>query len=422
MNSRIALFLVFLQFLTYCRNAPGYSGQGTEAIDIVSALKNKRTLYLSNIAEDIYYVPLSGEGMPAISGINFFSIANNYMLISDMHECYLFDTAGQYVRSIGIKGRGPGEYTSIMQIAIGEDRRIFIYCLRKLLEFDIDGSFRNESDFYDTSSPSGYLGNWLYLNDGTFLAQVSNNSGSEKHKAVVLNTQGELISGFQNNIFFEKERGSSTTLARISSIYFFNDSIRYKELFNDTLFTLTKVTTMIPMLSFNLGSYKVGYMESLNDLLGKKKIDREFARIRDIFETRHFLLFDLQTTYEYLKRDVPVMDSNGMQNYYTTNILGVYDKYNRETYFVDITKTEEKLLRTGLFNDIDGGPKFYPRFRMGENRFAMPIQAYDLKAYVASESFRNATAKFPEKKKALEDLANSLSESDNPILMVVRMK
>jgi hypothetical protein len=89
---------------------------------------------------------------------------------------------------------------------------------------------------------------------------------------------------------------------------------------------------------------------------------------------------------------------------------------------VEISRTDEKLLITGLFNDIDGGPKFYPKFRMGEYRFVMSIDAYDLKRYVESDSFRDAHAKYPEKKKALKELVNSLKEDSNPVLMVVTMK
>ncbi|MDR2384379.1 MAG: hypothetical protein LBD80_01765 [Tannerella sp.] len=36
--------------------------------------------------------------------------------------------------------------------------------------------------------------------------------------------------------------------------------------------------------------------------------------------------------------------------------------------------------------------------------------------------FAKATAKFPEKKKALQTLVKSLLEDDNPVLMVIKLK
>ena len=45
-----------------------------------------------------------------------------------------------------------------------------------------------------------------------------------------------------------------------------------------------------------------------------------------------------------------------------------------------------------------------------------------LKEHVSGPEFLNSRLLFPEKKRALETLANSLSEDDNPVLMVVTMK
>ncbi len=50
------------------------------------------------------------------------------------------------------------------------------------------------------------------------------------------------------------------------------------------------------------------------------------------------------------------------------------------------------------------------------------IDAIKVKAHVASEAFKNSTPKYPEKKKELEKLANSLKETDNLVLMLVRLK
>ena len=52
----------------------------------------------------------------------------------------------------------------------------------------------------------------------------------------------------------------------------------------------------------------------------------------------------------------------------------------------------------------------------------MNISAKDLKYHVASEDFKNNVPVWPEKKKLLEKLANSLSEFDNPVLIVVTFK
>ena len=73
-------------------------------------------------------------------------------------------------------------------------------------------------------------------------------------------------------------------------------------------------------------------------------------------------------------------------------------------------------------NNFDNGPCFIPRIITEYNNAVQIINAFELKAYVNSETFKNATPKYPEKKKELEQLANSLDENDNPVLMLVKLK
>ena len=45
-----------------------------------------------------------------------------------------------------------------------------------------------------------------------------------------------------------------------------------------------------------------------------------------------------------------------------------------------------------------------------------------LKNYVAGEEFKKAIVKYPEKKEELRKLADSLKETDNPVLVMVTPK
>ena len=76
----------------------------------------------------------------------------------------------------------------------------------------------------------------------------------------------------------------------------------------------------------------------------------------------------------------------------------------------------------GIKNDIDGGPSLFFKMAKDKNTVISWINAYELKDYVGSEDFKNSTPKYPEKKKELEKLANSLDENDNPVLMLVKLK
>ncbi|MBM3420327.1 MAG: hypothetical protein FJY11_04245 [Bacteroidetes bacterium] len=89
---------------------------------------------------------------------------------------------------------------------------------------------------------------------------------------------------------------------------------------------------------------------------------------------------------------------------------------------MDISRLEDDVFIRGLVNDIDGGPNFYPAFMVDETKLVMPVLASELKNHIVSESFLSSIVKNPEKKKSLEKLANSLSDNDNPVLLVVTLK
>ncbi len=50
------------------------------------------------------------------------------------------------------------------------------------------------------------------------------------------------------------------------------------------------------------------------------------------------------------------------------------------------------------------------------------VDAITLKKYVASEDFKNAQVSDPKKKNELKKLADSLNETDNPVLIIVTPK
>ena len=82
-------------------------------------------------------------------------------------------------------------------------------------------------------------------------------------------------------------------------------------------------------------------------------------------------------------------------------------------------------LLNGIVNDLDAGPMFVPEGFYSENGIEYMyelIGSYKIKTIIESDEFKNSTPKYLEKKKELEKLANNLKETDNPILMIVRLK
>lgn len=102
--------------------------------------------------------------------------------------------------------------------------------------------------------------------------------------------------------------------------------------------------------------------------------------------------------------------------------MGIYNKKTGDLVFSKPTSTDNPLFTTGLYNDIDNGPRFLPQKQINDSTMVMWIESKQLKEHIASDDFKNDSPKYPEKKKELETFANSLSEFDNPVLMFVTFK
>ena len=247
------------------------------------------------------------------------------------------------------------------------------------------------------------------------------------YKAAIINKFGKIRVGFKNYDFFLNERQGTSRLSNVSSVYKYFEYIGFKEVFNDTLFYLNHNLELEPSYYLEMGKYRVTRV----DLNSGRAFEREYAFVKNMFETKEYIFFDLGGLCNSFKRSTPIQETIQTMSgqvvtrelwYYDTNPLMVYNKLTEESVLVDISRLEGEMFSRGFVNDIDGGPRFYPAFMLDETKLGMSVSASDLKRYVASESFQNAPAKYPERKKALEELANSLSEYNNPVLMVVTVK
>jgi len=390
---------------------------GVIIIDIEPKVKNSQKIYLSDFAENIEYVPLYSEEDIILKGVYQMNKFKDLFFISDLTNCLLYNIDGKFVTKIGNQGDGPEEYRYVSRIAVSSTGKIYIQSLYDLLEYDINGKFLRK---YNQIKKNGLwsIQSWISINDSLFFGQIPNFSGNEEFKAFIYDINGNIIYKFKNYGKFHSKRIETNNFANQANIYSFQNLIHFKERVNDTLFCLDDNFNLEPLFVFNLGSLSIPYI----DFFQSKTTDNQFGYINNIFETDNYIFIDIISNITQLKRSKPVVEDGIKKWYFTNKLLGIYRKEDAKLEFSSITQTEDRLLRTGLYNDIDGGPKFYPEFLVDQSTLIMPIEAIKLKEYVASETFKTCIPKYSEGKKHLEKLANSLKETDNPVLMIVRLK
>jgi hypothetical protein len=414
--------LFLLLFAPACTNSQKQSNY-LPLVDIEANVKNMQQVSLSRFTTDCRYILLEKiEGLE-LQGIFKADFSDSLIIVSDYRNCLLYDRNGNFISKIGTKGRGPEEYNSTTNISLSLDREVYLQSLYDLYKYKIDGSF---SDKYKSlfSFKTDFISAWLQLNDSLFLGKVNRMTGQEKYKALIFNIRGGVKYYFNNYIFLNRKKPLAGPEESVANIYSFQRGIYFKEWCNDTLFLMTEKFQLKPVCNFYFGKYSQQFLQGEDDLPGWVSTLNNYIWMENIFQFPGFLLLDCNfNKYFPAKRltSRTVME-NVTLDHNTTHALGVYDLKTNKLVFCKPTDTDNPLFSSGFYNDIDAGPRFYPSKQVDDSTMVMWIEAKQLKDHVASDDFQKSIPKYPEKKKQLEELANRLTNLDNPVLMFVNFR
>jgi len=428
MTHIIRTIIILLLILPSSCNNRQKSNNSVPIVDIEANIRKMVVLNLSEFTENIRYIPLEMNQDNQIGNIQSIDFSEEYFLINDYRSCFLYDTEGHFKRIIGKMGRGPGEYQYLTCVRLSDDR-IFIQSLFDLIEYKTDGSFvKNvKNRFLFANNKYEYTRNWIIFNDSMLFSYIPNPTGNIKYKALLTNDDGEKIKSYANYLFFKVVKPFSNS-ADNAHIYQFDKRIYFKEHYNDTLFYLNSQFQLIPEYVFNLGKYKEPLSAKEKPLSEYGKSVPNFIYIPNVFQTDKNLIIVCQLGNHFpAKRLTPKITHlpNGevVNNWRNTDrVLVCFNKETKTISFCKPTSTDNPLFTSGIYNDIDAGPRFFPVMQVNDSTMIMWIKANDLKNHVASDDFKNSIPKFPGKKRKLEELAKRLTEFDNPIIMFVTFK
>jgi hypothetical protein len=396
-------FVYLLFFLLYsCRNPQRpeqelntqSASTGNEILQIDPRTFTQTDFLLSEIADDINYIPLD-NGIP-LGAIGSLKFINNsiYLSVNGMH-LLKFDRTGKKPMPIGKEGRGPGEYFFCASYTV-DPKTENIYILGKkdaLMVYSPLGKFIRE--FQLPQCTDGSLFHSIeFINSDIFLAQYVA-LGRSQYNWMIIDTTGNMISKKPNFLPpFESRTG------QFGGVNKFKDRINYWDIYNDTVFTISQDNSFKPAAIFPPGNYR-RRQEDIKVSSPKQYMDEvsKICMTLNLIETENFWVYK-----------------------YRFNLYGVafIDKRSK------ITKASLHPTETwGINNDIDMGPVFLPEaylYENGNEYIVGIVPSYKIIEHSASATFKASTPKDPDKKKQLEKMANSLEETDNPVLILVKLK
>lgn len=392
-------------------------------IDIGANIDNLAEYKLSQFADDISYVPLQSKNYVSFSSYSNFDFRDSLILIYNLNTCLLYNNNGKLISIIGRKGNGPGEYLFCIKAGFSDHPSIYVQgALHDLSEYDLKGNFiRKYSDIFRISenNDDGYR-NWINIYDSLFFVTVPNSGGQEPNKAIIINKKGDILYSWKNcDIFNHKD--SYSTFERKSYLYNFKGRIRFRQYFNDTLFIINEADSLSPLYIFDLGEYKMPLSVRAGRFGGAELWN--YLSVEDVFETNDILLIKCFFGNRFPARRLTSRKTPAGESWFTTtNMLGILKKSTAEFSFFKPESTDNPLNTTGIINDIDCGPRFFPQKMVNDSVMVMAVEAMDLKDHVAGDDFRKARARNPAGRKKLEDIASGINPLDNPVLMFVTFK
>ena len=369
--------------------------QAQTIIPFAKGVETKQEIPLSRIAASVKYIPLEttpdnllDQGAAHLK----VAFAGKYLFVCDGHHIYQFTPEGKYIRKIGKRGQGPGEFQKhILAVVYDEAKEHIIatdYLGGKAIVFSFEGKylydFKIKGQILAFLPPDGlyeYTGNYVFSKDRTGV------------DLIMMNDEGKKLKEFRFN-YVEGKRYPS--IFEDGLFYNYQGNVYYKNPFENQIFRI-EGKKKVPAYELDLGTYAKYEKEDPSKIALDKKngvggvLPTEAGKKRftftNLFETDSYLYIRFYQQEEWR--------------------LGLYDKQAGKVLRV----CSSKMGKDGFVDDLEGGTPFMP-VRGNEKILINMIPAEYLLEKVNPSQAKGSL------KKAMENLL----EDDNPVLQVVTLK
>ena len=358
-------------------------------IPFEEGMEIEREVKLSDIADSVEYIRLETTDDCLVKGFKLTNIikTTKYYIIPEAQKVFQFTLDGKFVRNIGRRGQGPGEFLYVTHIDANEKSNLIsIYCSssQKMNFYNLEtGKF-----IYSVRSPYQGTSITSMYNDSTFISHVRNINGQKEIKLYFSDRKGKMLKSFNRpEKFICPIAGASISGYSDNYIYRYENEVCYKEYENDTVYVATP-NELKKKYILNLGKYSIPVEHTLPFVANVQKYhDVASGYIRtNVVETKKYLFFPY------------------------THWAG--KKMNEQQYLIYNKKTKECFHIKGdkIINDTNHGMDFSPIWALDK----------DMIDIFSAHNIYELAEKNPEllNHPQLKDL----KEDDNPVLMIVHLK
>jgi len=369
MRNILNIFLICFVFFSCSKNFKNSSYQitgtieneGLITIDLDSAelFRPQQWTYLSSVFTKAKTIILETNTDALVGEFFEFRACGDFLYILNTQapkDFLVFNKEGKFIRKIGGRGGGPGEYTRVYGFTIDPDNQIiYLLCDRVINKYSMDGVFLGALHIDTHASEIQYCHGKLYVESRTdyLLRELDIDSGKQTNQ--FLNSNQYNKGWIEDSYIYE---GGPFK-------HYSSESPKFVHLFMDTIVTITQngPAPFLAIKSKHLTtnddfkatkgmepSEKIEYIKSKNRIfciLGYIETKNHIYFNYEYGHTRRMILYDLTShTYKQaaLYNDfVFKPSSRGMQSFLFSDSNGVYESFYsvRNKFFFERIKQGE---------------------------------------------------------------------------------
>lgn len=340
-------------------------------IDLKKNFKNIKVINLSYIGTEISYIPLETNTECLIQEISKVLFSESYIFVSVFTKLYQFEKNGKFVRQIGSQGRGPEEYSSVGDFCIDDKtKEIFIInaASYKLLIFGFDGVFKGSCNL--SFRPAQIISKDQQL----LMFNLWNAPGKNRPGWIITSRQGRILKVINYNL---KRMNQPGFIVRDSPSYTHNNKLHFMEFGVDTLYNF-ELTDIKPYAVFLLDDLKMDPDPLVTPVSFKDSKLSNMFWVKSVLENNNIIFIEL---------------GRGLTD---ASVCAIYNKKADDVTFV---------IENVFKDDLGIGVGFWPKQIINDKILIDYVDAFDLLKRIIPT-----------------DLRKNLTETSNPVIMIVKSK
>jgi len=250
------LFFISLIILFISCDSSSNENKGLKIIyleDICVQEEKGEVIILEDFFSKVQVIPLETSDDVLVDKIYKIYLYNDLIYVFENYRIAVFDLKGKYIKIIGRKGQGPGEYPDLRS-ATACFYRDYIFVnvptINSILSYDL-----NSGEFIRSFQSPRRLGQIKKIDDNIFAGYLPNNRGDEPNRIYFFNREGSVVDSIKNNQVIDKINFSIHVGGSEEPFYFCNNSVGFKEALSDTLYVITPDLDLEPYYRIDMGKY-----------------------------------------------------------------------------------------------------------------------------------------------------------------------